>query len=151
VVTFSAIPGTYTTIKLVIWGQVSATSDAVSVTLNGDTGNNYALTGYYQTGTSAPAGLGTTSQANCPLTNAANAGVGMFAVEVPFYSNTSFPKVFPFSMNVMTSVSSLTASTDSRGTCLWSKSGNPAVTSVTWTLASGYFLAGTELQILAQL
>lgn len=143
VVTFSVIPGTFNHLKLVFMGVGDSTWQSVPLTVNGDTGSHYADEGYFVTGTGAITGLSAVSQTSCKglYLAASGAVTGSAEFDFPFYAQTSFGKTIVQEMMSYPSVSSATNNGALHSTCLWNQTS--AITSITSTVGSGHFAAGS--------
>lgn len=103
-VTFSSIPGTYTTLRLVIVAACSAASQNQGITaqFNGDTSAHYADQFLFGTGGTPTAfanntlsSLGTTlSVGNADCTTAGSTSAAVNFIDIPGYAGTSFIKKF---------------------------------------------------------
>lgn len=145
-VTFSVIPGTFSNLELVFWGRSSAGGNG-KITINGDTGNNYVLNGYFQSGTSVSQNAIYSTNGCGVVATVASGIVGYSIVTIPFYADTSFGKYLSVRDGGGTGVTSGNP-VDSTGSCGWNSTA--AITSITVTLASGNFTAGSKFQIYAQ-
>jgi hypothetical protein len=99
---FDNIPATFSCLRLVICGRsnVAATNFAVTMTLNGDSGNNYDRQFCYSSSTTLT-GAGASAQASMQIGSltAATASAdmaGSITVDFPAYANTTFNKTAQF-------------------------------------------------------
>jgi hypothetical protein len=143
-VTFSVIPGTYNAVHVVWYGQTSVNNIATTLTFNGDTGGNYAFNGYYET-TTTVTGISNTDVSGCKGGLAVNPGTSSNIFEMFGYADTAFPKTGWTENNSFSSVSSGATNFQQITSCLWNNTA--AITSMTFTLSSGDFTAGTKFII----
>lgn len=96
-ITFSSIPSTFTSLRILMTGQSSSASAAVNVvlTVNGDTGSNYnnqEITGVGGTA-SAQFNANTTPTFVAAVPGSTTAGnAAQITIDIPFYSGTTFWK-----------------------------------------------------------
>lgn len=149
-VTFSAIPA-HNRMQIIYYGQGSASDAAVNVTLNADTGSHYIFQGYFQTSTSAPSGNTAASQASMNAGHIENNLASQSICDFAFYANTTFSKVMECHTGSFGSTSSQSANFDIQISGSWDNGGTPAaVTSATYTISTGHYVAGTQFMILVQ-
>jgi hypothetical protein len=165
-VTFSSIPGSYSSLMLVIQARGSETAlqaDDITCTVNGDAGAHYSyltfsatnISGSTTGALSSVADFTASAAASWPLArvntslagSAVNAGGGM--VFLPNYANAAFGKMF-WSMSGAGNGSS--AMVDGRVRLgWWTPATQAAITSLTLTAPGGganTFLAGSYFQLL---
>lgn len=132
---FTAIPGTYTDLRLVIVEQTS-TGVSETLTFNSDTATNYSYTQLYGDGTNALSTRATNA-------NALNAGSGVsspnFALAI--YDIFSYAGSTYKSALITTSQDTNGSGTVRRRTGLWRSTA--AITRIDLTLSSGTYSAGS--------
>ena len=120
------------------------------MTFNSDTSTHYAQNGVSQQAASSPAALNTTSAANC-IAGIFSTLTASFVSDISFYADTNFAKSVLTHGSGMTSTGTATNNFDFSGACSWDNGGTPAaITSVTLTVASGNYVAGSKFMILVQ-
>ena len=135
--------------QIVFYGQGSATG-GVTLTFNSDTATHYAFNGSYQNNTSSPAPNGAVSQASCPAAFVGTSVASSSIMDIPFYATTAFGKIMTLRYGTISSLSSGTDNYDQQRTCGWDDGSHSAITSITFTAASGHLIAGTQFMILVQ-
>lgn len=147
--TFSSIPGTFRELRLQwsVRSSVSATSESMNLTFNGDTGSNYDrqhVTGTGSTVNTAES-LGATSVALTVSGNTATAGaVGGGTLDIPDYAGAVFHKTGLYQSSFKTATSS--GGIGMRPGILHYRSAS-AISSLTLALASGNFMTGSKLRL----
>jgi hypothetical protein len=139
-ITFSSIPGTFSSLHLVVEGQSSSTSiDGISITFNGDTGTDYDVSGLQTNGSSFQnANTHLLGAGNWSSSSTTNRGSSLSAY-IPGYAGGFFKTVLGENTGWFSGNPSLI--TTSFGAD-WQNTA--AITSITLTLASGSnFTAGT--------
>ena len=132
-------------LEITVWGQASALADTLNVTFNGDTtSSHYGLAGYFQQNTSAPAANAAFSAGHCSMGHL-TAKTSESIMTIPFYADTSFQKSASYKNADFASASTGTNDYDIAGGCIWDNATTPAaITSVTVTISSGNYVAGTK-------
>lgn len=144
-VTFASIPA-HNRMQIVWYGQGSADA-GLKATFNGDTGSNYSQAGYYVQGSGSPTNNIVVSGTGC-IIQIGTSIASQATYDLPFYADTSFAKTFIASSGTFDSISTSTNTYEQNTSCAWNNTA--AITSVTFTLASGHLVAGTKFMILAQ-
>jgi hypothetical protein len=152
-ITFSAIPQTFNTLRIIGMGAMTNASanQLVCMRFNGDTGNNYNRGFIYNNNnSSAVSNTATTSFGYCGLfagsTAAANSS-GMFECIIPFYANTIFLKT---ANSNSSSVSGAAAGYNGNFLCTWNSTA--AITSITIAdyVGSSNMVTGTTINLYGQ-
>ena len=144
VVTLSVIPGTYSSLRYVIWGQGSAAAN-VNVIYNGDTAAHYVQQGSFQTGNNNPVPDITTNAAACTPGGLTTGLSGNIITEIPFYADTSFGKSSISTGSEIASLGTNTSNFHVVTACGWSDTS--AITSITFTISTGHYVAGTKFTL----
>jgi hypothetical protein len=100
-VTFSSIPQTYTSLKIVLSGRanIAATVVAVGVRFNDDSGSNYPVQFIQVNNTTVSGGNGTLTTLECIVLPAATATAGIFGaaeITIPAYRVATVKSVLGF-------------------------------------------------------
>ena len=148
-VTFSSIPSTYNSLLIVqMGGTDNSGSTNTTIQFNGDTGSNYAQSGYFMTG--SPGTL--VSAFSAPLAQAYGSDisgsvglVGVGNITIPFYANTSFPKTIISDGGSFVATSSASSNRKINITSAWNSTA--AINSVKLSVGSAHFVAGTSFSI----
>ena len=142
---FTSIPGTYRDLHIVFQGRTteSAVDAFFYVQFNGDTGSNYWDQYVYyvntaitinedEAATKGRVGLvtGATGRTN---------GAGVAIMDIPFYAGTTFEKTLRLNIAEMYSTGNLVV-----GMFAVRWGSTAAITSITFLLATGNFLAGSQ-------
>jgi hypothetical protein len=150
--TFSSIPATYTSLKLICFGRSSQTaaSEPISIQYNGDTSSHYTVQYVQGTGSTATSAYiaATTSAAvgNFTAASAPSGSVGSVTIEIPNYSQTTFNKqavVINFSTFTGSSAAILTVGHE------WSSTA--AINAIAFNIAAGDFVAGSTCTLYGEL
>jgi len=154
IVTFSAIPQTYTHLLLVAIGKTTDSTgrdDNLNVTINGDGSGKYSYASVFTTdGTSGGGSVGDSFNAMPPITlatsatSSARAGGG-FAF-FPGYSSTTFNKMAFGVSGMGEGTSSANASVRIRS-CFYNPATQVAITSLSLASASGSLKPGTTFSL----
>ena len=144
-ITFSAIPGTYSLLRLLVVGRSAAVAqgDRWSVTVNGDSGAHYDLqvsgaangseVASPRNGAVAWVSTVGTSPGDLPAGSATTGVAGTLDIRIPLYAGTAFQKTGQWSAGYSDGVN--TAQSMANAAVAW-RSGS-AITSVTVALGSG--------------
>jgi hypothetical protein len=147
-VTFSGIPGTYSSLRLTVWGQTnrSATQDQVHLTFNGDGAGNYNSSDIEGGGGTSPSQGGNNAGVdyiNIGNINASTSGStpGQIDCMITGYASTAFNKT-------LLSTSTLNLTTSGQDQYIVVVGGNwlstAAITSITLVPGTGHdFVSGT--------
>jgi len=97
-ITFSSIPSTYTHLQIRATGKSTSTGQAVRITFNSDTGNNYASRYLFSNGSSAPYAGAASSSARIDVyafyaDNSVSNVFGTAIIDILDYANTNKNKV----------------------------------------------------------
>jgi hypothetical protein len=154
-VTFSAIPGTYTNLQLVITarGDTGASQISPTIQFNGDTGNNYYFSYILGNGGTAVAGNGGPVSGAAigafPAASSVANITGTMSIGIPLYANTTFLKQYS-EMNV----SLFGASIGGSPIQIFSVGGywnsTAAITQVVINAVAGNFVAGSVFSLYGQ-
>lgn len=149
-VTFSSIPGTFRDLKIVIDGASSAAavSEAVNIEFNGDSGSNYDIQFIQGTGSSATSGgtVATTPPEVCQVTGASVSNVSSGGIAyIPNYAQTTFQK-WCLSKAILKTGTASTSNFFIQDFNIWWRN-TAAITSITLTLASGNWVAGSTVSL----
>jgi len=153
--TFSSIPGTYNSLQLRCFGRgdTSAANVAVNATFNGDTGANYwyVYSSASGTTTSLGAGSGGPFTSGFLLSLPANttvpaASAGYVDMYIEGYANTTWNKAAQARGWAFVGTSA-TVGNGAQILTSWEWENTAAITSVTFTLAAGHYVAGSSCSI----
>ncbi|MBU6232189.1 hypothetical protein KGP36_06100, partial [Patescibacteria group bacterium] len=147
-ITISSIPSGYNTLKLTLYGQNTGSSSVnILLTFNGDTGAHYNQGGIY---TSTGTNPGNYGNAGTSSINVCQMAYGSFisqcTLSIAQYAQTTFPKAVTDVENTYGGASALAAVPTIRSGD-WATTGNPAVTSLTFTTSANNFAVGTSVTI----
>jgi hypothetical protein len=152
-VTFSAIPGTYSALKIIGAARsTKAGTGAVNLNMqfNSDAGANYAYQYSYSNSNSGSVGNGqATGQTATRCVELSTAGdvanyPSVFEITIPFYANTTFAKecIGHYSVCTNTTIASLFSITE-----ILSWSGTAAITQIDLVCASDNFVTGSQINL----
>jgi hypothetical protein len=118
---------------------------------NGDSSAHYSTSGYYQIGTAGTPQQNTqASGSSCIVGSFANGLVSSTIIDIPFYQSTTYGKIEIHHSIGLNAINSTTANIDVGGSCGWQATSPVAITSITFSPASGNFSNGTQFMILGQ-
>ena len=141
-ITFSSIPGTYTTLKLIGYGVSSAVADdGVGVQFNGDTGANYDYSAYFNNGSSIGAFVSSAGTSGGMIFGGTSGSrAAQVSLEIASYASTSFYKTY----HGVGTIWSISNGSMKESTINGDWKNTAAITSIKLFLSSsGHFVAGT--------
>ena len=148
--TFTAIPGTYSDLRLIVVGRGAAvaTNVTASVQFNNDTGANYEtnlILGQNNAASSAAAAGATSGIIGTMAASTATAArAGICIVEIPEYSGTTFQKQFRAENSTVIGAGAADYVTGLRG-INWRNTA--AITEIDIVLSSGAWAAGSTARL----
>jgi len=149
-ITFSSIPGSYRTLRIVFTGAESGASSASAyMQFNSDTGSNYSRQYLFANGASPSSGQDI-SQAQAPIafiasTSAFSNAATMATIDIDLYAGTTFKKFATATQGTVSQATLASAIGVQTESFFWNSTA--AITSVTLGMTSNNFVAGTSVSI----